>query len=145
MRSNACYRAGASYTSLYAAMPTRKHVPARTRAFIDFLVNCFGGEDRDPWLIAAGCETVAEQPARHCGCALTDLHSHRPSSIHRQTVGRRRNMNLRNTGTLAENCITSLCRISLAGPKGNLTAGMRLVRVHSSGEWEVDAILAKSE
>ena len=51
------------HTSLYAAMPTRKHVPARTRAFIDFLVNCFGGEDRDPWLIAAGCETVAEQPA----------------------------------------------------------------------------------
>lgn len=45
---------------LYAAMPTRKHVPARTRAFVDFLVQAFGGEDRDPWLIAAGCET---QPA----------------------------------------------------------------------------------
>ena len=44
-------------TTLYAAMPTRKHVPARTRAFIDFLVACFGGEDRDPWLLAAGCET----------------------------------------------------------------------------------------
>lgn len=42
---------------LYAAMPTRKHVPARTRAFVDFLVQAFGGEDRDPWLIAAGCET----------------------------------------------------------------------------------------
>lgn len=42
---------------LYAAMPTRKHVPARTRAFVDFLVQVFGGEDRDPWLIAAGCET----------------------------------------------------------------------------------------
>lgn len=42
---------------LYAAMPTRKHVPARTRAFVDFLVQVFGGEDHDPWLIAAGCET----------------------------------------------------------------------------------------
>lgn len=44
-------------TTLYAGMPTRKHVPARTRAFVDFLVKAFGGEDRDPWLIAAGCET----------------------------------------------------------------------------------------
>ena len=44
-------------TTLYAAMPSRKHVPARTRAFVDFLVKTFGGEDRDPWLIAAGCET----------------------------------------------------------------------------------------
>ena len=36
--------------SLYAAMPSRKHMPARTRAFLDFLVAHFGGEDRDPWL-----------------------------------------------------------------------------------------------
>lgn len=43
--------------TLYAAMPSRKHVPARTRAFVDFLLQTFGGEDRDPWLIAAGCET----------------------------------------------------------------------------------------
>ena len=43
--------------TIYAAMPTRKHVPARTRAFVDFLVQTFGGEDRDPWLLAAGCET----------------------------------------------------------------------------------------
>jgi DNA-binding transcriptional LysR family regulator len=42
---------------LYAGMPTRKHVPARTRVFVDFLVQVFGGEDRDPWLAAAGCET----------------------------------------------------------------------------------------
>ena len=35
---------------LYAAMPTRKHVPARTRAFIDFLVETFGGNKNDPWL-----------------------------------------------------------------------------------------------
>lgn len=39
--------------TLYAAMPTRKHVPARTRAFVDFLVQTFGGEDRDPWQDAA--------------------------------------------------------------------------------------------
>ena len=43
--------------TIYAAMPTRKHVPARTRVFVDFLVKTFGGEDRDPWLSAAGCET----------------------------------------------------------------------------------------
>ncbi len=36
--------------TVYAAMPTRKHVPARTRAFLDFLVERLGGEDRDPWL-----------------------------------------------------------------------------------------------
>ena len=35
---------------LYAAMPTRKHVPARTRAFMDFLVETFGGNQDDPWL-----------------------------------------------------------------------------------------------
>ena len=46
-------------STIYAAMPTRKHVPARTRAFLDFLIECFGSDDpdRDPWLIAAGCET----------------------------------------------------------------------------------------
>ncbi len=44
-------------TTLYAGMPTRKHVPARTRVFVDFLVQTFGGEDHDPWLQAAGCET----------------------------------------------------------------------------------------
>ena len=36
--------------SLYAAMPTRRQVPARTRVFIDFLVAQFGGCDADPWL-----------------------------------------------------------------------------------------------
>jgi len=43
--------------TLYAAMPSRKHIPLRTRAFVDFLVATFGGEDRDPWLEAAGCQT----------------------------------------------------------------------------------------
>lgn len=44
-------------TTLWAGMPTRKYVPARTRAFLDFLIETFGGEDNDPWLVAAGCET----------------------------------------------------------------------------------------
>lgn len=46
-------------STIYAAMPTRKHLPARTRAFLDFLVETFGSEgaERDPWLLAAGCET----------------------------------------------------------------------------------------
>ena len=44
-------------TTLYAGTPTRKHVPARTRVFVDFLVKAFGGDHRDPWLLAAGCET----------------------------------------------------------------------------------------
>lgn len=35
---------------LYAAMPSRKHVPARTRALVDFLVQVFGGGTEDPWL-----------------------------------------------------------------------------------------------
>jgi len=38
--------------SIYAAMPTRLHVPARTRVFIDFLTKAFGGVARDPWLAA---------------------------------------------------------------------------------------------
>lgn len=51
--------------TLWAALPSRKHLPARTRAFLDFLVEIFGGEDRDPWLAAAGCMTLATtaQPA----------------------------------------------------------------------------------
>jgi len=43
--------------TIWAAMPSRKHLPARTRVFLDFLIDLFGGEDKDPWLIAAGCET----------------------------------------------------------------------------------------
>jgi len=43
--------------TLFAAMPTRKHVPMRTRAFVDFLASTFGQNERDPWLAAAGCES----------------------------------------------------------------------------------------
>ncbi len=46
------------HVTLWAGMPSRRHLPARTRAFIDFLIEVFGGEDRDPWLAAAGCETL---------------------------------------------------------------------------------------
>jgi len=49
-------------TTIYAAVPTRKHLPARTRAFIDFLVETFGGGERDIWLDAAGCPTVPAEP-----------------------------------------------------------------------------------
>jgi DNA-binding transcriptional LysR family regulator len=44
-------------TTLWLGMPSRQHVPARTRALQEFLLEVFGGEDRDPWLAAAGCET----------------------------------------------------------------------------------------
>jgi DNA-binding transcriptional LysR family regulator len=44
--------------TLWVGMPTRQHLPARTRAMLDFLIEIFGGEDRDPWLAAAGCETA---------------------------------------------------------------------------------------
>ena len=43
--------------TLWAGMPSRRHLPARTRALLDFLLTIFGGEDQDPWLAAAGCET----------------------------------------------------------------------------------------
>jgi DNA-binding transcriptional LysR family regulator len=44
--------------TIWATMPSRQHLPARTRAVLEFLLGIFGGEDRDPWLAAAGCETV---------------------------------------------------------------------------------------
>ena len=40
--------------TLYAAMPTRKYMPARTRALLDFLLRKLGGEAQDPWLRGAG-------------------------------------------------------------------------------------------
>lgn len=42
--------------TVYAVTPTRRHVPARTRALTDFLVQAFGGDDSDPWLRAAGAQ-----------------------------------------------------------------------------------------
>lgn len=49
--------------TLWAGMPTRRHLPARTRALLDFLLSIFGGEDCDPWLSAAGCATQMAGPA----------------------------------------------------------------------------------
>lgn len=53
-------------STLWVGMPTRQHVLARTRVMMEFLVQIFGGEDRDPWLAAAGCETHPDAP----GCEL---------------------------------------------------------------------------
>jgi DNA-binding transcriptional LysR family regulator len=50
---------------IHAALPTRRYLPARTRVFLDFLVEQFGGADADPWLDAAGCATAqTRQPSR---------------------------------------------------------------------------------
>lgn len=50
--------------TLWAGMPSRRHLPARTRVFLDFLLEVFGGEDRDPWLAAAGCATPRRPATR---------------------------------------------------------------------------------
>lgn len=38
--------------TLYAAVPARKQMPKRSRVFVDFLVQTFGGTDADPWIDA---------------------------------------------------------------------------------------------
>lgn len=43
---------------LFAAMPSRKHVPHRTRVLLDYLVESFGGGDQDPWI--AGLDATPE-------------------------------------------------------------------------------------
>ena len=47
--------------TLYAAMPTRKYLPARTRALLDFLLLKLGGEAKDPWL-AGECHKQQRLP-----------------------------------------------------------------------------------
>ncbi|WP_284619375.1 LysR family transcriptional regulator [Aquabacterium humicola] len=53
--------------TLYAAMPTRRHLPARTRAFVDHLVEAFGGADEeaeaDRWLAATAARRPPSSPA----------------------------------------------------------------------------------
>jgi DNA-binding transcriptional LysR family regulator len=49
-------------SQLWLGMPSRRYVPARTRALHSFLLEVFGGERRDPWLAAAGCETCLPAP-----------------------------------------------------------------------------------
>lgn len=36
---------------IYAALPSRRHMPLRTRAFLDYLIAQYGGEPEDPWLL----------------------------------------------------------------------------------------------
>lgn len=48
--------------SIWACMPSRRHVPASTRAFMDFLLDEFGGVERDPW-------TPSEAPDTGCSDA----------------------------------------------------------------------------
>jgi len=52
--------------SIWACMPSRRHVPASTRVFMDFLVDEFGGHDRDPWIGSAATPARAgERPGWH--------------------------------------------------------------------------------
>lgn len=39
-----------SVLHLFASYPSRRYLPARSRVFLDFLIESFGGEERDPWL-----------------------------------------------------------------------------------------------
>ncbi len=39
-----------SVLHLFATYPSRRYMPMRSRVFLDFLVDVFGGEERDPWL-----------------------------------------------------------------------------------------------
>lgn len=55
--------------TIWACMPTRKLVPASTRALLDFLRAEFGGEERDPWEVPAG-EPAAQPLARRARLAL---------------------------------------------------------------------------
>ena len=50
--------------TVWACMPSRKQVPASTRAFMDFLVAEFGGEDRDPWPVRAPSLIQRDQKSR---------------------------------------------------------------------------------
>lgn len=45
--------------TLWVGMASRRYLPARTRVFVDFLLQVFGGKDQDPWLAAAGCVTAS--------------------------------------------------------------------------------------
>lgn len=48
-------------STIWACVPSRRHLPARTRAMLDFLVDTFGGEDRDPWLGQSEGVAAADQ------------------------------------------------------------------------------------
>ncbi|MCW5635164.1 MAG: LysR family transcriptional regulator [Rubrivivax sp.] len=44
--------------SIWACLPSRRHLPASTRVFVDFLVAEFGGHDRDPWIASRPADAV---------------------------------------------------------------------------------------
>jgi DNA-binding transcriptional LysR family regulator len=48
------------HCDIFAAMPTRKFLPLRTRLLLDFLAEQWGGGERDPWLPTS----AASEPAR---------------------------------------------------------------------------------
>lgn len=50
--------------TLWACLPSRKHVPASTRALLEFLKAEFGGEDRDPWALDAAAAAPAPRRLR---------------------------------------------------------------------------------
>lgn len=50
-----------SYT-VYAAVPSRKFLPSRSRVFIDFLTDKFGGQPTDPWLALMAAGAAAPRP-----------------------------------------------------------------------------------
>lgn len=43
--------------NMFAAIPTREHVPAKTKAFLDHLVQAYPDSEKDPWL--ARCRSSA--------------------------------------------------------------------------------------
>ena len=47
--------------AIWACVPTRQHMPASTRAFLDFLVVEFGGRDCDPWLTQRRASPLVEE------------------------------------------------------------------------------------
>jgi DNA-binding transcriptional LysR family regulator len=49
--------------AIYAAVPSRKHLPARTSAFVNFLVDTFGGQQRDPWLVGVNAQRAGKKVA----------------------------------------------------------------------------------
>lgn len=54
--------------SIWACMPSRRHVPASTRAFLDFLVEEFGGDYEDLWMparVAGRCASRRPAKAAH--------------------------------------------------------------------------------
>lgn len=71
--------------TLYAAMPTRRHLPARTRAFVDHLVEAFGGADDDEaaadrWLAATAARRPPSSPAPRTSSARSGRSSARRPS-----------------------------------------------------------------